>query len=290
MAHLDAEEDRSRQELVSREQQQARPAERLKRKVVRAGWIVFVVGVVVTLIGTRQLAVARSSFSGGGREIHTVGLLILLGGGLIALSGYRLPWLFAVARLLSSMDDETGAAVRSRTAAAARKVWLSTRLVILILVVGVALWALSVVAVTLLPEFIAGFILVALTLILCAGSIILIASGPRLQRAFGVGAVMPLIMAVGLLWVHCVSLFGPGSRFPSYSRYRDSFPERIGDDIELTARFTESVGVILRAPILALWITALIMGIVAIGMRMALSAVTREDRASLSDSAADSGD
>jgi hypothetical protein len=65
---------------------------RLSRRLIRVGWWICVGGVPVTLLGSRLIAAGGKSPSAFAQLLHTVGLVTILAGLLIALSGYRTPW------------------------------------------------------------------------------------------------------------------------------------------------------------------------------------------------------
>ncbi len=167
-------------ELISDEHRES--SNRSKYKVVRAGWITCIVGLIVTLAGARQLATGGDAFSATARTIHSTGLVIMLAGFGIALLGYRLPWLVAVTRSLSSSVGRRAALTTNAANRSSGTRHLSQ--VTMAILLSFCGWCiLSLILIWLGPSSLVGLYICLMTFFLTSATIVVIANGSPLQRS-----------------------------------------------------------------------------------------------------------
>lgn len=252
-------------ELAEAVDEHPNPIVGARKRTIRAGWLICAVGVVFTLFGASQLA--GGGWDTPGRAVHTLGLLVLLGGFGTALLGYRLPWFAALIRSFRSSgirQEGTSMPVNGKRG--------QSNLLITALTVGAGFCMFSLLLLWFSPPLIAGLYILATTFFLTAAAVIVISSGTRLQRAFCMGAVIPLVFSVLHMWVFSVSSLRPARRYPS-----------LMEELEVLADMLSAVGVGMRLPVLVTWMATLVFGCSALGVRFVVYHVNQEGEDSRSD-------
>ena len=78
---------------------------RTAKRLIRLGWWTFGGALPVTLLGAHLISAGGKSPSKFAQGVHSTGLLIMLVGLLIALAGYRTPWLVNVVDIRFPLTD-----------------------------------------------------------------------------------------------------------------------------------------------------------------------------------------
>ncbi len=244
-----------------------------KSKAVRFGAVTCIVGLIVTLIGARQLAMEGPMPSALPQAIHSLGLVILLVGFSLALLGYRLAWLSAIARSLRASGDRWR---RATAGSREEKAWRAKarRRVLIPLCTGYAFGVISLVVIWLSPSWLAGLYIYAMTLFLTSSALVVIASGRRIQRAFAIGAIIPLAISTYHLWIGCIP---PG--VTSRGMWASYGGQGILSELELYWLLVEAVGRNARLIVSVLWLAALLTGLSAVAVRIVLQRVNEPKKA-----------
>ncbi len=213
---------------------------------------------------------------GGAHAVHSVGLLILLSGFALALIGYRLPWLIAIFRTLQARDTRNTTRDNSHGALnpvnGVRSLQLTLAFAVF-LVFGLV--PLSVGILLLTPHFIAGLFIATVTFALAAAAVVVIASGTPLQRAFGIGAAIPLLLAVCNFAIYGFASVGPWSH-RGINTYSNDLWGSIEFQFEAAMEALAMFGAGMRLSIWFVWLTALVLGCAALGARVLLKYVNHE--------------
>lgn len=240
----------------------------LRSLLIKYGWRAGAVGMGVTVLGSWQLSLAWAKHSLLPQVIHSVGLIIMLGGCGVALLGYRLPWLIRMANALGdysrSQRNPIGEVDKSaETQQGLRSFWLTALcggppLVIILLLV---MWA--------LPAWAAGLVIYIVNILLAVTAVVTIGSGSRLQRAFALGAMIPLFCLIMELWFVSPA---SASRFSGSSgSYGD--PSFL-DDMRKIGLVLDYVGQS-RLGAVIIWIASACAGALAVGVRVVLYRINR---------------
>ena len=235
----------------------------VKSKVVRFGWVTCLAGLIVTLIGARQLATEGAFPTALPRLIHSLGLIILLVGFSVALLGYRLPGLLAIFQWPRSSRSRRRRAME-RSPEELRSRLRRKRLVSTCLWLGGAWLGISLVILGLAPDWLAGLYISASTLVLTSSAAVIIVGGSDLQRAFAIGAIVPLASLGHQLW------FGSFSAVTSRAIWAGYSGGGASGGLDWILPLFESLGATARWMVLAIWLAALLGGLLAMGVRIVL--------------------
>ncbi len=241
----------------------------LRTLFIKYGWLAGAVGMAVTVLGSWQLTLPAAKHSILPELIHSVGLIIMLGGCGAALIGYRLPWLIRMANALRDYSQPQRNPLadgnqNAETKQAMRSFWLS------VLCGGPPLAVVFMLAMWVLPAWAAGLIIYLVTVLLTVTAVVTIGSGSRLQRAFALGAMIPLFCLILELW-----FASPASA----ARFGGSSGAYYGD-LSFLAEMRK-VGIVLdyvgqsRLGAVIIWMAAACAGALAVGVRVALYRINR---------------
>jgi len=255
--------------LESGERAPSSMPERMKRHALRTGWVVGIIGLALTLVGTQQLA------SGGhadmrARMIHSAGLFLLLGAFLLALLSFRIPWF---AKVLQAWQSRLGNAASGRGNATSGTRSVADRSWSFWMVTfgcAVLVWLRAIVLVLVLPDALAGLYLATGTMLLAVVSLVLIVGGTRTQRAFGAGALLPLLLTILHLWFYGLGMLDPsGLRGRLLGRHWRVMVAQMEAMVKLLGAVSSNLWLF----ILATWLMAFALGAAACGLCLLLGQV-----------------
>jgi hypothetical protein len=237
--------------------------------LIKYGWRAGAVGMGVTVLGSWQLSLDTLKHAILPQVIHSVGLIIMLGGCCVALIGYRLPWLIRVGIALRDITftERTRNAGGGRTPESTQTLWSVGLAVLcggppLVIILLLVMWA--------IPPWAAGLVICVANMLFLVKAFVVVSSGSRLQRAFALGAIVPLtflILQLGLVMLIALgnSAAGFGSSYgnPGFS-----------DEMRRLSVTLAYVGAY-RAGAVIIWIAAVGCGAVAVAVRIALYRINR---------------
>lgn len=244
----------------------------VKALMVKYGWLTGLAGMGISVVGSWLLSRDAAKLSLGPRVIHTTGLLIMLGGAGVALLGYRLPWLSKIFGSLFAVTQH-GSNDMSHTGTAGYTGQSVKSLSIAALCAGPPLAMILVVVLWLVPNWLAGLVIYFLSVVFAVAAVITISSGNKWQRAFALGAMVPLLGLCVQLWftlpMATARSGGYGSNYP---------PGAFGELAEM-GRVIEYVGTT-RAGTVLTWFTSAFAGVVAVAVRAVLYRINELPRKS----------
>jgi hypothetical protein len=231
--------------------------------LVKFGWRAGLVGMAVTVLGSWQLSLDANKNALLPQVIHSVGLIIMLGGCCVALIGYRLPWLIRVGNALSQIVLSDRAPIAGGGGTAESKPALRS-VVVVALCAGPPLVMSFLLAMWVIPAWMAGLVIYVLNIGLTVTAVVTIASGSRWQRAFALGALIPLTFLIIELWFAPLFAVGRSGGFGG-SYGESSFLVELRRVSMVLSYVGESrIGTVIT------WIAAAFTGMVAVAVRALL--------------------
>jgi hypothetical protein len=240
----------------------------LRTMLIKYGWRAGAVGMGVTVLGSWQLSLDTLKHAILPQVIHSVGLIIMLGGCCVALIGYRLPWLIRVGIALRdiTLAERTRSEGGGRTAESKqtlRSVGLA------VLCGGPPLVTILLLVMWVIPAWAAGLVICVANMLFMVKAFVVVSSGSRLQRAFAMGAIVPLTFLILQLGLVMLIALGNSAGFGS-SYGNPSFSAEMRR-LSVTLAYVGAY----RLGAVIIWIAAVGCGAVAVAVRIVLYRINR---------------
>ncbi len=236
---------------------------RAKQALIRIAWLLALAGLVLTLAGNLLRGGRDLPLSPTANVCRSCGLLVMLGGALVALLAYRLPWLAAAVREFRVREPSGEPRTAPSPPSPGRYAW-GFALLAMVLVVVISLLLLLILDAIQLVGIYAG----VLTLLLFTAALIGMVLGTPALRGASLGAITPLLFGVWLLWTFTLSYssspLGPrrGYRPGSVWEYVEMQVDWLGDLLSLVGFSTGVLAVY--------WVLAFALGSVGFGVYLVL--------------------
>jgi hypothetical protein len=263
-------------ELDTPTDERVRSGRRRTTKVIRIGGVICLVGLAITVFGNVQISRASSYVPPEVHATRGIGLLLMLVGFLVILSGYRIPWFLEVTNRMRASTKDTSADLDNSTTRSAERgrrnpnpnrPWIANTS-LLLGYTGIV--TISIVFVYLVPDSLAGLYITIFTLALTTAAVVTIVYGRGYQRTFAIGCVIPLMIAAWNVASNVLPIFATQMSMVT----RVTFSGRYGDywdgDARLLFDWFELVGTTTRLAMSALWIVAACLGAFAVLVRLGL--------------------
>ncbi len=258
-----------------------------KKLTLRSGIGILALGLIVTLVGASQLAGGAPVYGSVGGVVHQAGLVIMFLGTITLLIGYRIPWFVALMdRHTRSQDtpqtpdaaSNLGPLARQPDPSAPRdtrrgdlpQLWLANSVLIGATLV---LFLISALFVMLTPRGISAIAALTITTFAFLACLTGLVYGRGYQRTFCLGAIIvmaPVFTQWCLVLVFSISRVTSGG--PSrYYGYSAPLIGQIRDMIMLLGMSGSSI----RVFMIIMWAAAIVLGLLAVGLRFGLESLNR---------------